>query len=79
VAEVGGKHREFLFDVFAVTIPVKQRPYGEAMPEVVYARPGTIAVTAQSDLSGHAPKDTANVLRQQAAAPLADEEGRAAA
>ena len=31
VAEVGGKHRKFLFDVFAVTIPVKQRPYGEAM------------------------------------------------
>ena len=49
------------------------------MPEVVHARPGTIAAAPQSDLSGQAPEDTIDLVVQQAAAPLGDEEGRAAA
>jgi hypothetical protein len=61
-----------LFDVLAVAIPVEQRPDREAMPEVVHARPSTIAAASQSDLSGQAPEDTMDVLVQQAAAPLGD-------
>jgi hypothetical protein len=68
-----------LFDVLAVAIPVEQRPNGEAMPEVVHARPGMIAVASQPDFSGQAPEDTMDVLVQQAATALCDEEGRAAA
>jgi hypothetical protein len=45
------------------------------MPEVVHAWSTTIARTPEADLSGEAPKDTMDVLVQQAAALLGDEEG----
>jgi len=44
---VGGKRRELLLDIDSFATPVEKRPDGEAMPEVVYARPGVIAGAAQ--------------------------------
>ena len=73
MAEVSGEHWKLLLDVLVFAMPVEQRPYGEAMPEVVHAWPGTIARATQADLSGKAPEDTMDVLVQQAAALLGDE------
>ena len=79
MAEVGGEHRKLLLDVLTFAIPNEQRPDGEAVPEVVHAWPGTIAGAPEPDLSGQAPEDAMNILVQQAAALLSDEEGQAAA
>lgn len=79
MAKVGGERWNLLLDVHAFAIPIKQRPNGEAMPEIVHAWPGTIAGASQPDLSGQAPEDAMDVLAQQAAALLGDEEGRATA
>jgi hypothetical protein len=43
VTEIGGKHRELLLDIDPIAIPVEKHPDGEAMPKVVYTRPGVIA------------------------------------
>ena len=75
MAEVSGEHWELLLDVFAFAIPVEQRPDGEAMTKVVYARPGIITWAPQPDLSGQSPEDAMNVLVQQTATLLGNEEG----
>ena len=79
MAEVGGKHRELLFDIDPLTIPAEKRLDGEAMPEVVYARPGVIARASQTDLAGQAPEDAMHILVQQSTAALGHKEVRAAA
>ena len=79
MAEVSGEQWELLLDVLAFAIPVEQRPDGEAMTEVVHAWPGMITWAPQPDLSGQSPEDAMNVLVQQAASLLGNEEGRAAA
>ena len=79
MTEVGGKHREPLFDIEPLVIPAEQRPDSEAMPEVVYARPGVIARASQTDLAGQAPENTMNILVQQSTAALGYKEMRAAA
>lgn len=43
MTEIGGKQREPLFDIDPLAMPAEKRPDSEAMPEVVYARPGVIA------------------------------------
>ncbi|MCK1592874.1 hypothetical protein [Bradyrhizobium sp. 169] len=68
-----------LLDVLAFAIPVEQRSDGEAMMEVVHARPGTITWAPRPDLSGQSPENAMNVLVQQAASLFGNEEGRAAA
>jgi hypothetical protein len=68
-----------LLNVLTFAMPIEQRPDGEAMPEVVHPWAGTIAGAPQPDLSGQAPEDAMNVLVQQAAALLGDEEGPTAA
>ena len=57
VAEVGGERRKLLLYLLALAMPLEQRPDGEAVPEVVHARPGMIAGTSQPDLSGQAPEE----------------------
>jgi hypothetical protein len=79
MAKVSGEHRELLLNVLAFAIPVEQRPDSEAMTEVVHAWPGTISWAPQPDLSGQLPEDAMNVLVQQAASLLGNEEGRTAA
>ena len=49
------------------------------MPEVVHAWPAMIAGVPQPDLSRQAPEDAMDVLVQQAATLLGDEERRTAA
>jgi hypothetical protein len=60
-------------------MPAEQRPDSEAMPEVVYARPGVVARASQTDLAGQAPENTMNILVQQSTAALGHKEVRAAA
>jgi hypothetical protein len=79
VTEVGGKHRELLLDIDPLAIPAEKRPDGEAMPKIVYARPGVIARAPQADLAGQAPENTMNILVQQSTAALGYEEAWAAA
>ena len=79
MAEVGGEHRELLFDIESLVMPAEKRPDREAMPEVVYARPGVIAGASQTDLAGQAPENTMNILVQQSTAALGYKEMRAAA
>ena len=79
MAEVSGEQWELLLNVLAFAIPVEQRPDGEAMTEVVHAWPGMITWAPQPDLSGQSPEDAMNVLVQQAASLLGNEEGRTAA
>lgn len=79
MAEVSGEQWELLLNVLAFAIPVEQRSDGEAMTEVVHAWPGMIAWAPQPDLSGQSPEDAMNVLVQQAASLLGNEEGRTAA
>ncbi len=79
MAEIGGERRKLLLDVLTFPMPIEQRPDGEAVPKVVHAWPGMIAGAPQPDLSGQPPEDAMDVLVQQAAALLGDEEGRAAA
>ena len=35
MTEVGGEHRELLFDIEPLAMPAEKRPDSEAMPEVV--------------------------------------------
>ena len=77
MAEVGGKHRELLLDIDLLAIPAEKRPDGEAMPEVVYARPGVVARASQPDIAGQAPENTMNILVQQSTAVLGYKEMRA--
>src|SRR3954462_11553319 len=59
---------------FTFAMPIEQRSDGEAVPEVVHARPVTIAGAPQPNLSGQAPEDAMDILVQQATALLGDEE-----
>ena len=79
VTEIGGKHRKLLLDIDPLAIPFEKRPDGEAMPKVVYTRPGVIARASQTDLAGQAPENTMNILVQQSTAALGHKEVRAAA
>ena len=79
MAEVSGEQWELLLNVLAFAIPVEERPDGEAMTEVVHAWPGMITWAPQPDLSGQSPEDAINVLVEQAASLLGNEEGRTAA
>ena len=76
MAEVGGERWKLLLDVLSFAIPIEQRSDGEAVPEVVHAWPGMIAGAPQPNLSGQAPERAMDVLVQQPAALLGDEEGR---
>lgn len=67
------------FDIDPPAIPAEKRPDGEAVPEVVHARPGVIARTSQPDLARQAPEDTMNILMQQSTTALGDKEVRATA
>jgi len=79
VTEVGGKHGELPLDIDPLAIPAEERTDGEAMPQVVDARPSVITRASQADLAGQAPENTMNILVQQSAAPLGHKELRAAA
>ena len=68
-----------LLDVVTFAMPIEQCLDGEAVPEVVHTWPSMIARAPQPDLSGQTPEDAMDVLVQQTAALLGDEEGRAAA
>jgi hypothetical protein len=76
VAEVGGEHRELLFDIEPLAMPAEKRPDSEAMSEVVYARPAVIAGASQTDLAGQAPENTMDILVQQSTAALGYKEMR---
>ena len=52
MAEVGGERRKLLLDVHTFAMPIEQRLDGEAVPEVVDARPGTIAGAPQPAFFG---------------------------
>ena len=45
------RRRELRLGIDSVAIPAKKRPDGEAMPEVVHARPGVVARASQTDLT----------------------------
>lgn len=79
MTKVSGEQWELLLDILAFSIPIEQCPNGEAMTEVVHARPGMIASAPQPDLAGQSPEDAMNVLVQQAASLLGNEKGRTAA
>jgi hypothetical protein len=79
MAEVSGEQWESLLNVLAFAIPVEERPDGEAMTEVVHAWPGMITWAPQPDLSGQSPEDAINVLVEQAASLLGNEESRTVA
>jgi hypothetical protein len=79
MAEVRGEQWELLLNVLAFAIPVEERPDGEAMTEVVHAWPGMITWAPQPDLSGQSPEDAINVLVEQAASLLGNEESRTVA
>ena len=79
MAEVSGEQWELLLNVLAFAIPVEERPDGEAMTEVVHAWPGTITWAPQPDLSGQSPEYAMNVLVEQAASLLGNEESRTVA
>jgi hypothetical protein len=79
VTKIGGKRGELLLDIDPLAILAEKRPDGEAIPEVVDARPGVIARPAQTNLAGQPPENTMNILVEQPTAALGDEEVRAAA
>ena len=79
VAEIGGKHRKLSLDVDPLAIPTEERADREPMPEVVYARPAVIGWAAQPNLPRQSPEDPVDVLMQQSAAALGDEEVRTVA
>src|SRR5262249_38073921 len=62
VAEIGGKRRKLLLDFRAFAIPADQRADCKGMPQVVHARPLTIARAPQTDLAGQTPENRVNVL-----------------
>jgi len=78
VAEVSGKRRKLPFDIGPIAIPAEECPDREPMPEIMHARPRMIAWAAQASLPRQSPEDPVNILVQQPAASLGNEEMRAA-
>jgi hypothetical protein len=78
VAEIGGEDGKQPFDIHPFAMPRQERSNGEAMPEVMHAGARVIARTPEADLAGQVPEDPMDILVQQPAAALGDEEMRAA-
>lgn len=78
VPEIGGQRRKPPFDILAGPVPGQQRLHGEAMAKIVKTRAGVVRRSPETDPTGKLPEDPMNVLDQQAATVLGDEEIRAA-
>jgi hypothetical protein len=79
VAKISGKHWKPLLDIRSLAIPVEERLNGEAMSEVMDARPGVVAGVAETNLAGQSPEYPMDILVQQSTTALGDKKVWAAA